>query len=481
MPGDQHGTSPEPADPSQHSAPAQPQNPRQPQHPRQPQNPRHSSDRPPHQGAGRSHGDPSGTPPEGSSDPTQSPLRLRTPADLLAALPYLVSQPLGDAVVALVVGEGRVLGILYGGLDHLDHVLTPERSGRAAVSAALAADGSALLVAGFGQPERVTPHIRSLLQEARARGVRVLEALRVSGGRYWSYLCQDPGCCPEQGTGFDPDTSPVPAEAVLRGLVPGEPGPSARVRFLLDPVRGKLRGEVAEAATAAEAQAAEGGTAERVRAERRSAEVLDALREEGRRRVTDPQTLGRLGVHLTELRVRDAVWTRITPQTARTHVRLWSRLVRHVPERHLPAPAALLAVAAWQHDDHDLARAALDLALTADPGYAMAVLMSRALRWGLPAERWRGFLAQRLDHQSEEEAGSEDEADPSRPTRALDRPCMRTGAVSPGRALAKGGNTSGPGAHRVRAAELRGRGGRLREGSGAGSAGAVAGADRTRV
>jgi hypothetical protein len=315
-------------------------------------------------------------------------------------------------VVVLVVGEGRVLGILYGGLDHLDHVLTPERSGGAAVSAALAAEGSTLLVAGFGQPERVTPHIHSLLQEARARGVQVLEALRVTGGRYWSYLCQDLGCCPGEGTRYEPDTSPVPAEAVLRGLVPGDQGPSERIRFLLEPVRGNLRGAVAEAATAAEAEAPEGDGAER-----RTPEVLDALREEGRSRVTDPQTLGRLGVHLTELRVRDAVWTRITPETARIHVRLWSRLVRHVPERHIPAPAALLAVAAWQHDDHDLARAALDLALRADPGYAMAVLMSRALRWGLPAERWRGFLDQRLDRQSEEEVGSEDEADPSRAVR----------------------------------------------------------------
>ncbi|GAA1082298.1 DUF4192 domain-containing protein [Nocardiopsis metallicus] len=356
-----------------------------------------------------------------------SPLRLRAPADLLAALPYLVSQPLDDALVALVVGEGHVLGILYGGLDHLDHVLTPERSGGAAVSAALAADGSALLVAGFGQPERVTPHIHSLLQAARVRGVRVLEALRVTGGRYWSYLCQDLGCCPDEGTRFDPDTSPVPAEAVLRGLVPGDPGPSARIRFLLDPVRGKLREAVAEAATAAEEEASEGDGARR-----RTPEVLDALREERRRRVTDPRTLGRLGVHLTGLRVRDAVWTRITPETARLHMRLWSRLVRHVPERHLPAPAALLAVAAWQHDDHDLARAALDLALKADPGYAMAVLMSRALRWGLPAERWRGFLAQRLDHQSEEEVGAEDEADPSRPTRTPIPLSSTTGAAAPG-------------------------------------------------
>lgn len=345
------------------------------------------------------------------------PLRLRTPADLLAALPYLVDQPLDDAVVALVLGEGSVQGVLRGGLDHLDHVLTPARSGRAAVDAALAAGGTALLVAGFGQPERVTPHVHALLREARAHGLLVLEALRVTGSRYWSYLCRDSACCPAEGKHFDPNASPVPAEAVLRGMVPGDRRACERVRFLLDPVSGPARAAVAKAAVAEERVRRE--DTEAALKNRWLPEVWAALREEGRRRVTDPGTLARLGVHLTELRVRDAVWTRITPETARLHLRLWSRVVRHVPERHLPAPAALLAVAAWQHDDQGLARAALDVSLAADPAYAMAVLMSRALKWGLPAERWRSFVAERLSERGgeETEGEAEGEADPSRPAR----------------------------------------------------------------
>lgn len=399
MPGDQRGPSPDPDDEFQPTDPLQPTDPFRPADPFQPADPPRSSEQYSDQ----------------PSDPMAVPLRLRTPADLLAALPYLVDRPLDDAVVALVLGEGSVQGVLHGGLDHLDHVLTPERSGRAAVDAALAAEGTALLVAGFGQPERINPHLHALLREAGARGLPVLEALRVTGERYWSCLCHDPACCPAEGTHFDPNSSPVPAEAVLRGLVPGGRSASARIRFLLDPVRGAARAAVAKAAVAEEAMGRE--DTEAALAGRWIPEVLDALREEGRRRVTEPGTLARLGVRLTELRVRDAVWTRITPETARLHVRLWSRVVRHVPERHLPAPAALLAVAAWQHDDQGLARAALDVSLAADPDYAMAVLMTRALQWGLPAERWRGFVAERLDGQDDEEA-SEGESDPSRPSRA---------------------------------------------------------------
>ncbi|PWV57585.1 DUF4192 domain-containing protein [Nocardiopsis sp. L17-MgMaSL7] len=345
-------------------------------------------------------------------DPTPAPLRLRTPTDLLAALPYLVDRPLDDAVVALVLRQDSVLGVLYGGLDHLDHVLTPDRSGRAAVDAALAEDGSALLVAGFGHSARVTPHVRALLSEARARGLPVLEALRVTGDRFWSYLCHDPGCCPAEGRRFDADASPVPAGAVVRGLVPLGRTPSTRTGFLLEPAHGPARAEAAEAVAAEEAAPHE----EAGHVERRTAEVLEALAEEALRRVTDPAVLARLGVHLTRVRVRDAVWTRITPESARIHVRLWSRLVRHLPDRLLPAPAALLAVAAWQHDDLDLARAAVDVALEAEPGYAMAVLMARALKVGLPADRWRGFLAARVTDGDGGEPDPERAHEPRRPS-----------------------------------------------------------------
>ncbi|WP_449289321.1 hypothetical protein [Nocardiopsis halotolerans] len=43
----------------------------------------------------------------------------------------------------------------------------------------------------------------------------------------------------------------------------------------------------------------------------------------------------------------------------------------------------------------------MEVALAADPGYSMAVLMSRALAWGLPVERWREFTPRWLRARSE--------------------------------------------------------------------------------
>ena len=83
------------------------------------------------------------------------------------------------------------------------------------------------------------------------------------------------------------------------------------------------------------------------------------------------------------------------------HQELWARVTRHLPRHQRAAPASLLAVAAWQRGDEPLAAAALEVALAADPGYSMAVLMSRALAWGLPVERWREFTPRWLRARSQ--------------------------------------------------------------------------------
>lgn len=299
------------------------------------------------------------------------------------------------------------MGVLHGELDHLDHVVTVARSGVTAIKAIRELSGSAVLLAGFGAPERVDPHVEAFLTEAASEGVPVLEALRVTGDRYWSYLCEGNECCPSQGRAFDlrtlPFPNPVPGAGPPEVTLPAVPK-DVRIATLLEPVAGDVGEEVAEKAVHIE---------ERVRAEglhaasrrRWITEVLGVLEREEAERVTDPSTLAMLGVRLLDLRVRDAVWARITRDTAPLHLRLWSRVARHVPRRHRAAPAALSAVAAWQGEDEPLARAAVRVALETCPGYGMAVLMERALSWGLPAGRWADHMAQYLE---ESEGGEED-------------------------------------------------------------------------
>ncbi|WP_344098440.1 DUF4192 domain-containing protein [Nocardiopsis tropica] len=391
--------------------------PDQPHHPRDPQEPPDPArspdrterpDRPGHPDAPAAPGSPRGgpgptgptprpRPPGGSSTPGASPgaLTLTNPTDIIATLPYLVGEPPDPGIVVLAVRDRGVHSVYCGDLDRMDGA--PDPAGRAAAPAAAAASEgcTALAVVAYGPPGRVTPYVDALLAAARTHGLAVVDAIRVTGGRYWSYTCGSAGCCPAEGTVVNVDGSTVPASAVLHGIVPAPPfhatmADIARIRALLAPVRGEVRAAMEAAANRARTRAAraEGGDPP----DRGLTEVLAAVRaEHAGRAVTDPDGLARLGVHLTGTGVRDEVWARITAEAAPVHQALWSRATRCLPSELRAAPASLLAVAAWQRGDEALAAAALDVALTTDPGYSMAVLMSRALAWGLPVERWREF------------------------------------------------------------------------------------------
>ncbi|WP_211718188.1 DUF4192 domain-containing protein [Nocardiopsis sp. MG754419] len=361
--------------------------------------------------------------------PSRSAPHLSDPRAFLAALPTLARRPLDDAIVVLVLNRDGPRGVLHGTLDHLDRVLTTAHSGVQAVRAARELAGEAALLAGFGPPGRVGPHVRAFLAEAERSELSVLAALRVTGDRFWSTLCEGAGCCPAEGTPFDPrarsvlwkppdlrpergtrtagppgtppESPPVASPPPSRGTV-DDPG-LVRVRALLEPVDGTQREAVAvEAALLEEGcgrDGARGSSRLRIR------QVRALVRAEEVERVTAPAALAMLGVHLLDLRVRDALWARITPEVAPLHVRLWSRVARHVPRRLSAGPASLLAVAAWQAQDRLLAREAVEAALAARPGYGMAVLMERALGWGLSAERWARHMA---EHAGAFEIGGEE-------------------------------------------------------------------------
>jgi uncharacterized protein DUF4192 len=82
--------------------------------------------------------------------------------------------------------------------------------------------------------------------------------------------------------------------------------------------------------------------------------------------------------------IRDAaLGTALGPQ-APGALTLWTALVRGTPPPHRAAPAALLAFAAWQHGNGALTADCLANAVTAAPGYHLAVLLSTLLDAAIP-------------------------------------------------------------------------------------------------
>ncbi len=248
------------------------------------------------------------------------------------------------------------------------------------------------IVVGYGPGRLVTPIVDSVCPALSRAGVAIRDALRVDDGRYWSYLCTDPACCPPEGVAFDPSGHPAAEALGAAGLTVHADRAALAATIAPDP---DPAAEMSAAVSRAVCRA--GRLIDEALAGPDCDDPLRAFADAGRRAVriavngcrrgsaiSDPDEIAWLGLALTDLRVRDDAWARMDPRFRRDHEGLWASLVRRLPAEYVPAPAALLAFTAWQAGDGALASVAIERALAADPGYSMALLIAEALHAGLP-------------------------------------------------------------------------------------------------
>lgn len=325
---------------------------------------------------------------------------LQNPQDLLASLPYLVQElPPTPGLAVLALKDSTVDGVFSCPLRGAE--ITPEVCAASLVDSALHRGSDGFLVVGFGAGNEVTRYLETLINGALAHGMRVVEALRVHEGRYWSLVCGEIECCPPEGTAVNPDGSAAPAEFTLRGLVPSPDPASEQERCRLALVPYQVSAEETQKATTAAQERIESVTRQgHTRLLEYGQEAIAqavAAQSEGNG-PTDITELVNLAVLMRDLRVRDSAWILISEAT-RAHRELWTKVTRAVGGSDRAAPAALVAVAAWCEDDITMARTAVEEALKVAPGYSMAVLIQRALDYGMSGQRWIEFVAEELNGQ----------------------------------------------------------------------------------
>ncbi|MEO3861095.1 DUF4192 domain-containing protein [Acrocarpospora sp. B8E8] len=303
-------------------------------------------------------------------------LRLSSPTDILAAVPFLIGfYPERSLVVIGLIGSAvRVttrwdLPAEPGALDGLLPLLKREQV-------------TTVILIGYGPGSLVTAGVDEATRLLRAGGIKITESLRAADGRYWSYVCQRVACCPPEGVVYDAMASPIAAEAVVQGLV-ALPNRRSLERSVA-PYQGKARVSMDRATdhaiTSIRIALARGKPADIVADG--IARVRTAIDVYARGDRLNDDDAARLGLDLAIIRVRDEAWTLIDDRAA--HLTLWRDLTRRLNPRHAAPAASLLAATAWRNGDCALATLALDRALTADPRYTMAVLLSRAIRNLLP-------------------------------------------------------------------------------------------------
>lgn len=200
----------------------------------------------------------------------------------------------------------------------------------------------------------------------------VVDALLVRAGRWESWLCTDPRCCPPGGTPLlerSAQVDRVRAEGVLRGRAV-LPSREALVASLARPGCSPERWEQAAADLRAERRRA-GPTAVRARLRRVLAEAVATGSRGERTDLVEP------ALALDDVRLRDELLVRQSDDDA--VLALLLAMARATPPPHDAPVCATLAWVAYGRGDGALASVALDRALATDPAHGLARLLRRAL------------------------------------------------------------------------------------------------------
>lgn len=337
----------------------------------------------------------------------QPTLTIRSTADLVAAVPYLIGFHPADSIVVVAIRGRQVVFTARADLPGADSASASAYASEFAPAFA-SGDGpvvtvgtlteylvsvverqavQSVVLVGYGVPKLVTPVIDALRSAFAVAGHEVLDALRVTDGRYWSYVCGNPECCPPEGVPFDQYASRIAAAATYAGQV-ALPDRATLARQIAA-VAGQERESMRRATARARIRLSEllagippikpaGDRIIRRVGEPAVRQALDRYRDGGR--LTDDE-VGWLTVLLVHVPVRDYAWERIGREDFQ--LALWTDVVRRAEPDLVPAPACLLAFAAWRVGQGALASLALERALQAAPTYSMALLLDDVLRRGV--------------------------------------------------------------------------------------------------
>jgi hypothetical protein len=276
---------------------------------------------------------------------------LRSPQELLGAVPFVIGFHPADSIVAVYIGPDRhVRAAGRADLDAAPDAIIAE------FRAALGHTTSALVLVGYGrQPEsrRLNTVVRGLRRE-----VPIVGCFWVSANEY---RCVWDGCtcCATYGVTFDPRATVSAATLVVQG----ETATASRA----DAVR--------ELAADPDAQAAVGDAIVRLDGVAEQCTVTDALRMAERdQRLSDAQAAA-VAVRLCEPAARKQAWLATDGQQWQRQ--LWFDLTRRVPDSHASPVATLAAWWAWRTGNALLAGEALRRALDSRPRTVLTQIAGR--------------------------------------------------------------------------------------------------------
>jgi len=315
-------------------------------------------------------------------------LTARRPADLLAAVPFLLGFHPEESLVALLLQAGRVLLTarydLADGPDAGVADLVEQHAPSGVVLVAYCADAAR----GRAALQAVADQLDRSRRESR---VELVDLLLVDGRRWWSLACTS-GCCPAEGSPYEPGEHPLSAEAVWAGLV-ARPDRAAVVATVAGPPEGDWPG-LRRSARRIAARLERGTRTDRQDALGRAVVAalprLDAA-DDDRAAGLDglaADTCLELALLVRDTLVRDVACALVTREDARRHLALWQEVLARTPPELAAAPLCLVGVAAWAGGNGTLLNACCERLGELDPAYPMGRLLTDVSRRALPPAWW---------------------------------------------------------------------------------------------
>jgi hypothetical protein len=243
---------------------------------------------------------------------------------------------------------------------------------------------------------------RDLVSELLARlgetPCQVRDALLSVGERWWSYLCEEPECCPSTGVPLDPAiVEAVAARFVLAGVAWLPDREAVTAICAAEPLRQAANMPCVRAARRAWSArlSSSGGLGPDVETWRDEsiALVMRTLISESD---IDSSLEADVLLALCDIRVRDtALWdlAHVVGHDARRAFDRAAFLLRGAPCGVIAPIGSVTALLAWLIGDGVRAAAALDRVRAENPAYPLAELLGRSIAAGLPPARWLEMMS----------------------------------------------------------------------------------------
>ena len=329
---------------------------------------------------------------------TTNAIKLTSPHELLAVVPYLLGFNPTNSIVVLCLHDHR-LGLT----QRLDLPENTDDVASALLPSLIAEKPDAVILIGFEDNKGGSlPALEALTTALRSRSMLIQDRIVVRDGRWRSLDCRSKTCCPPEGNPVpDPaDVSGVISEFVGRGVAPHLDRESLARQVEAGP-------QAAAVATVIRSGEKAGDCPAVPRAELFGAwpRILDP---DGPAITTEDAAMAAMS--LLDIGIRDAMvawlcpgtlgldefsqdiqnlfsglektWDKedIDPASTGAQNGLQDRLIRlcaMLPDQDAAPALAVLASFTWWRGDGALARVALARALRCDPGYRLAQLLEQ--------------------------------------------------------------------------------------------------------